>query len=253
MSQDNNVIADSVSTVQENTQDVVGTQYQVDTATANTASSSNVVSGSALVAGSANVVSSSTPEAAQPAPKKPLNKVDGRYVIPASATQEEIADLTDEDLKNAIYEDRREKDYQREKVETAEKTISHINTFKDHAEAQAFLDKIMKSRWWKNRYEKFLRTALIEDNKDNDRQISISRKGFHAIFKIPAYGLNEFNVVRLLVKSSLDRFVSWNGTEYIDNMLKVSNKFMGETFSKELKTAYKNNAVKLRKPKEKTK
>ncbi len=164
------------------------------------------------------------------------------------------ASQKEDEVEEELLKDRRQKDFQREQVEKAEKqfSINHAGlAFTKYEDAQAFIDKILSSRWWSSRYQRLLRTATVEVNKD-EKTVEIDRMGFNASFKIPLNGLNEFNIIKCLAKASIDRLVPFNGQENIRTMLDIVKKFMGESYAKELKSCYKNNSVKINLPKKKT-
>lgn len=147
--------------------------------------------------------------------------------------------------------DNRPADIQRRKVEEAEESVYQGLKFDTLAEGQAFVDKVVATKFWTQRVP-LIRKVKV-DNHDKST-VEIMRHGFMVYIKLPKWGMREMVLLSSLAKMTVPKEQSWNGRECSKFTLQLVKRFMGTMQYEDLRSAYKTHGVRfaVRKKKVKT-
>jgi putative metallohydrolase (TIGR04338 family) len=144
------------------------------------------------------------------------------------------------------------RDFQRSRVYAAERELDGTPTHRKLAECQAFVDKVLRSKWWRSRGGES--GIVVEDGRGRSRAcyqsgfFSMTGRGIRPpVVKLPRWARSELVILHELAHS-LTNGGPWHGREFARNFLALVGRFMGREAATALRESYRKHRVKYRRP-----
>jgi putative metallohydrolase (TIGR04338 family) len=146
------------------------------------------------------------------------------------------------------------RDFQASKVQRAESHVNEGERLETVSEMQAWIDKIISSRWWKNRSEiDYIRVMPGRGCRNALATQSIMKGRWVHTIKMPIWSRSQLVILHEICHHLTDPNGNWemtvapHGREFCSSLVALVKRWMGNETAKKLREAYRNNRVKTRK------
>jgi len=144
------------------------------------------------------------------------------------------------------------RDQQAKKVFVAEDNFGRGKEFDSLAEIQVWVDKIVASRWWKNRSPfKYVRIMSGQVNALAAWSRPRGKRLYVPTLKLPKWARRELVILHELCHHMTDpsphhRRYADHGPEFCKNLLALVKRWMGQDAATDLRASFKTSGVKIR-------
>jgi len=142
---------------------------------------------------------------------------------------------------------KRKRDSQRSRVYRAERTVPPDKFFNDIEEVREYVDKIVSSRWWKNRYP-WVKKVFVEHRTRGCNALGYAPSLFCTAGRIslPRWAWNNITVLHELAHTVVipRPTIASHGPEYCKTLLALVDRWGPSEGGKQLRAAFKQHRVK---------
>lgn len=139
---------------------------------------------------------------------------------------------------------KRPRDSQRSKLFQAENCLPLVNHLPTVPAIQSYVNKILHSRWWKNRFT--VTTIKVEDGRGR-RTAAAWHTHFAGIIAMPRWSRYELVILHELAHIATPENCASHGREFARNFVDLVTRRMGNDTAKALKASFDKGKVKWRK------